>query len=306
MSQKNIEKVCDYLDESLESDSDEFSFVDDSDADPDYSFPCSNKNMLPTPSSSNVEVQAETSGEESFEVSSSNSDNSVPETDDDQWVENWVDIPDFQFNSSDSGIKLDIPDHAKDNPLHSFEMLWTKEITKMIVLSTNNYGIKLGPQTRPHKKYSRNTEFNKVDFDEMYKFFGICLLAGSVTFAVIRDMFSNNPLYYYPIISKTMSGRRFEKILRCFSVEYCDQSTENDPNDPLKKIQPLFNSLLNNFRKAYTPYEALSLDESLLLHRGRLMFRQYMRLLWATIFLEPCINRNRAYHNIICITHRYI
>ena len=66
-----------------------------------------------------------------------------------------------------------------------------KEITYIIVLSTNNYGIKLTRQTRPHKKYARNTEFNKVDFDKM--FFGICLLAGSVKFAVIRDMFSNNP-----------------------------------------------------------------------------------------------------------------
>lgn len=210
--------MCGYLDESFESDSDSLSFVDDSDIDPDYKFPSNNKNVLPTPSGSNAEIQDESSGEESFEVSSSDSDNSIPENDNDQWVENWVDIPDFQFNRSDSGIKLDIPDHAKDNPLHIFEMLWTKEITNMIVLSTNNYGIKLTRQTRPHKKYARNTEFNKVDFDEMYKFFGICLVAGFVKFAVIRDIFSNNPLYYHPIISKTMSGRRFEKILRCFSV----------------------------------------------------------------------------------------
>lgn len=45
---------------------------------------------------------------------SSDSDNSIPENDDNQWVENWVDIPDFQFDSGYSGIKLDIPDHAKD------------------------------------------------------------------------------------------------------------------------------------------------------------------------------------------------
>jgi len=46
----------------------------------------------------------------------------------------------------------------------------------------------------------------------------------------------------------------------------------------MQKIQPLFDSLLKNFRQAYTPYKALSLDESLLLHHGRLMFRQYMQL----------------------------
>lgn len=57
-----------------------------------------------------------------------------------------------------------------------------------------------------------------------------------------------------------MWDRCFEKILRCLSVEYCDQSTVNDASGPLKKIQPHF----ENFRQAYTPFEALSLDESLL------------------------------------------
>jgi len=49
--------------------------------------------------------------------------------------------------------------------------------------------------------------------------------------------------------------------------------------------------LLNNFRQAYTPYEALSLDESLLLNHGRLVFRQNMRLKKARYgirFFELC------------------
>jgi len=56
MSWKNIEEVCGYLDELFESDSDSLSFVDDSDADPDYRFPSNNKNMLLTPSGSNAEI----------------------------------------------------------------------------------------------------------------------------------------------------------------------------------------------------------------------------------------------------------
>lgn len=38
----------------------------------------------------------------------------------DQWYENWEDIPDFQFDNSMSGIKLNIPDSAKDNPLQIY------------------------------------------------------------------------------------------------------------------------------------------------------------------------------------------
>lgn len=48
---------------------------------------------------------------------------------------------------------------------------------------------------------------------------------------------------------------------------------------------------LNNFQLAYIPNECLSLDESLLLHRGRLLFRMYMRLKKARYgikFFELC------------------
>lgn len=49
-------------------------------------------------------------------------------------------------------------------------------------------------------------------------------------------MFSNNPLYYHPIVPRKMSGRRFEQILRCFSVEYYDQERINISSNPLQKL----------------------------------------------------------------------
>lgn len=76
--------------------------------------------MLQTPSSSNAEIQKETSGDKLFEASSSDIDVSILENNDNQSVENWVDILDFQFNSCESIIKLDVPDYAEDNPLHIF------------------------------------------------------------------------------------------------------------------------------------------------------------------------------------------
>jgi len=139
-----------------------------------------------------------------------------------------------------SGIKLNIPDSAKDNHIQIFEMLWTSEITDIVVSSTNNYGIKLTSQIRPHKKHCRTAEFKKVDAEEINKFMAICLLSGSMKFFVIRDMFSYNPLYYHPIIPRTMSGRRFDHILRCFSVEYYDPEKINSTNDSMKKIEPIF------------------------------------------------------------------
>jgi ribosomal protein S3AE len=71
-------------------------------------------------------------------------------------------------------------------------------------------------------------------------------------------MFSDNPLYYHPIV-RNMSGRKFEKLLRYFSVEF---AVDNPLVGPTKKIYPVFDILIQKFQSLYFPDEHLSLDES--------------------------------------------
>lgn len=87
--------------------------------------------------------------------------------------------------------------------------------------------------------------------------------------------FSNNPLYGHPLIKSTMSGRRFEQLLNCFSVKYSGIKLCDD--GPMQKINAVYKLLIENFQKAIYPDINLSLDEYLLLHRGRLAFRQYIK-----------------------------
>jgi len=72
-----------------------------------------------------------------------------------------------------------------------------------------------------------------------------------------------------------MSGRRFEQLLNCFGVEYSGLEVCDD--GPMRKINPVYTLLIQNFQKAIYPDINLSLDESLLLYRGRLGFRQYIK-----------------------------
>lgn len=79
------------------------------------------------------------------------------------------------------------------------------------------------------------------------------------------------------ILPPNFFGRRFDQIFKCFNSKYA-----NSPNNeiveilgPMRKVQPSFDMLLENFLRAYSPTECLSLDESLLLHRGCLLFRAY-------------------------------
>lgn len=68
-----------------------------------------------------------------------------------------------------------------------------------------------------------------------------------------------------------MTARRFEQILRCFNCS----SDNND--DTLGKVSILLNKIIKNSQAMFYPKESLSLDQSLLLFRGRLRFRVYIK-----------------------------
>lgn len=89
-------------------------------------------------------------------------------------------------------------------------------------------------------------------------------------------MFRNQDLYFpirMPFIIilffYIMSSRRFEQILRNFNAANCDAKGA-------EKIIHFANALTENFRKVYGPQKELSTDESLMLYKGRLHFRQYI------------------------------
>ena len=63
------------------------------------------------------------------------------------------------------------------------------------------------------------------------------------------------------------------------------------PDDRLAKVRFLINHLNNTMPEIYTPHKELSLDESMMLWRGRLVFRQYIkntRHKYGVKFFELC------------------
>lgn len=157
-------------------------------------------------------------------------------------------------------------------PRNIFDKIFTSDIMQKLVDSTNIYGSNLCASNRPHTRNARFTVFKPTNNEEMYKFLGICLLQGQIKAPKIRDLFSRDPLYYHPVFRHTMTGRRFEQLIRCLSC-----SAESGDETKLRKIKPLLNLFLQSFQSALYPEEYLSLDESLLLFRGRLQFRQYIK-----------------------------
>ena len=87
----------------------------------------------------------------------------------------------------------------------------------------------------------------------------------------LSDYCSTDPLFKTYTWRKTMSRNRFFLLLRFWHFEIpC-------ANERLRKIAFFMNHLNETMKRIYCPSENLSLDESMVLWRGRLIFRQYIK-----------------------------
>lgn len=187
---------------------------------------------------------------------------------DEIWENTLTEKLDFNFDASEAGVKTDI---REKTPMEVFSLLWDENLFKIILEKSNRYGEELYIQNRPKSRCERFKTFRPIELSEMRKFFGICMLSGQLKFPSIRTFFSKDPLYFHPVVGGAMSGRRFEQILRCLNC------TSSDSNDPLHKVRPILTKVVENSQNIFYPNEELSLDESLLLFRGRLKFRVYLK-----------------------------
>jgi hypothetical protein len=75
-----------------------------------------------------------------------------------------------------------------------------------------------------------------------------------------------------PIFGELFTRNRYLSILRY--LHFADNNTEKEGK--LRKIQPIVENLRKKFEKAIIPWENLCIDESLMLWKGRLSFKQYI------------------------------
>jgi len=186
----------------------------------------------------------------------------------DDWETNRNEEPQFIPFTGNPGLLSHVPD---DEPYSFFNLFFDDELLDNIVVWVNlraNYLISKGLTPRSNLSTWHNT-----DVVELKKFLGLTILMGYLKFPTLRTYWSHNEIDYHPIFGKTMSRHRYESILRCLCFY---QPNLVDHSDRLHKISNVANHIINNIRTKYYPNENLSLDESLLLWRGRLSFRQYI------------------------------
>eukprot|EP00106_Octopus_bimaculoides_P021979 XP_014789421.1 PREDICTED: piggyBac transposable element-derived protein 4-like [Octopus bimaculoides] len=108
--------------------------------------------------------------------------------------------------------------------------------------------------------------------------FTINIMFGVKQLPRLWNYWSPNVRYDDPYILSIMSKTRYLKISQyLYLADSANAPNKNDPNyDPLLKVRPVINLLVNNYKTVYLPGKNLSVDEAMIGIKGRVHFRQYM------------------------------
>lgn len=169
-----------------------------------------------------------------------------------------------------SGTPGLLPPHDMNNktPIDFFFLFFNMDLLHFILDCTNMYGDKL--KIAAHTARARFNKWKEVTIDEFKIFIGIILFMGTVKLNRMADYWSQH--YLMRLSPHTfMSRDRFYMILRALNVQ------DDARPESLFKIKSLINLFNESMCKIYYPAKNVVIDESLILWKGRLSFRQYIK-----------------------------
>lgn len=197
-----------------------------------------------------------------------------------------MELPDserpFHFSVRESGPK-GIGDQVRC-PIQFFFLFFTSAVLTNMVRETNRYAkaflntpvMKLW--LRHHPK-SRFHNWCDTTMAELKKFFGLLLAMGLLRKKRLADYWSSNPILSTPFFGSVMCRDRFLLLNRMLHIN--DKSKEIQRGekgfDPWVKVRKLLDTLNKLFKKYYAPTQNISIDESLVAMKNRIVYIQYLR-----------------------------
>lgn len=179
---------------------------------------------------------------------------------------------DFPFLGN-PGLKINL---ESDEPMDFFRLFLTDTLLENIVTETNSYAEELFLSKQTREK-SRITDWKPITVTNLQVFLGLWLHMGNIKINRLQDYWKTEELYNLPTFRKYMSRNRFLTILRCLHLSKNPERGDLGFGDRLSKIRWLQDFFNKRMDEIYYPNKNLSLDESMVLWRGRLVFRQYIK-----------------------------
>ena len=189
----------------------------------------------------------------------------------------WSDGSDFvphlhPFNNTYSGVTDEWPCDANARESDYFRAFFNDATIDLIISETNKYYQYLTNKfTFPD--HSRVHKWIDTAPQEFYVFLALMLLMPLINKHNIADYWKIDPLIPTPIFLKFMSRDRF--LLLTKFMHFADNN-HPDKKDAIWKIRSFFKMILEPFSKFFYPFQKVVIDESLILFKGRLVFKQYI------------------------------
>ena len=110
-------------------------------------------------------------------------------------------------------------------------------------------------------------------FSQKLEFLELCLTTGIVRKPSLNKYWTRNELLSTPYFPKVTSFNKFILTSSSFST----LQLWNVDHDRLHKIRPFYDTLIRHLPAVYSPEQEICIDESLILFKGRLIFKQLHR-----------------------------
>lgn len=248
------------------------------------------------------------SDDEDIEISGSDSEVAISEdeiSDEDilaaarQWYPLSQDTPSpppFAFIEAPGINNIDVQDY---NCLDFFELFFDNQLFQRIADETNRYA-------NSRVRGRANTSWYNTNQNEIRTFVAVVLLQSIVRKPEYRHYWTKNPLLYTPFFLECMTGKRFETIKQFLHFSNNDEfDPANHPCPKLNKIWPIYEELNRKFHESITPEKLVTIDESLLLYKGRLGWVQYIPLKRSRFGIKTfllCESKSGYVYNFIIYT----
>lgn len=191
-----------------------------------------------------------------------------------------VNIPKFTGNvpspdklqfTGQTGLNILIPDNFCE--LDYFELIFSQDLLQHIVTETNRYANDY-IASADLAVNSRVKKWKDMTIEELNVFFALVILMGYTKRPTIQSYWTTDELFVIPAFSKILSVNRFLLISKF--LHFSDNS-QAVPGNKLNKLQTVIDHLKLKFKTLYSPGEHLAADESLMLWKGRLHWKQFIK-----------------------------
>jgi len=178
-----------------------------------------------------------------------------------------------------SGVQVPITDCME--PIDFFQSFVDDDLLRHIVVQTNIYADQhLAANQHDLGRHPRVRQLVPTDITEIKQFLGLTLLMGLVHKPSVASYWWLDGVLQTPVFGTVMKRNRFQLLLRFvhFNNNSHLPAVVQPTTDRLYKVRPLLAHLFEKFQSIYGIQQDVSVDESLLLWKGRLVFKQYLPL----------------------------